>query len=479
MGRQANGWGWFVAGSLLLGPGVLVMAQNNPILLDGSLSSGNLDQGYGYTLGVAGGAPPYRWAILNGNLPNGLSLNSTSGRIEGTPNTTDTTTFTVQVQDSAGLTASRTYTLNITGRGFQVVAEPATLTVTQGQTASVRLRVTGETPTTNGTIGFNLVSALPEGTSGGFEPPLLASGATEATFTIASTRSAVVGTYPLRIAAVSGAYSQQVNFSVRVLPPAPVISSFSPAGGPVGTTVNLRGSGLLNASGVTFGGLRAIFNPISDTELTAVVPAGARPGRIVVTTANGAATSDRDFAVPTFTLAATPNLVTLRPGGSAVYTLSYTGEPTALITLDATVPEGLTAEFEPNYLDSRNPRARLKLQADPGLAPGNYLFTVVSGLVRLNVAARVLAPAPVLTRLSPVRGTAGTLITLNGRNFQTGARLTLGELDLTVTQLSGSQIQAVLPGTAQSNRLRLINPDGQSATTSTVLVVSEPVPAVR
>ncbi len=66
-----------------------------------SLPSGVAQSTYaGATLQAAGGVSPYSWAVTTGSLPAGLSLNSSTGAISGTPTAAGTTTFTVTVTDS-------------------------------------------------------------------------------------------------------------------------------------------------------------------------------------------------------------------------------------------------------------------------------------------------------------------------------------------------------------------------------------------
>jgi hypothetical protein len=74
-----------------------------------TLPTGNVGTAYGSTnqdlsAGVyaAGGTPGYSYTITQGSLPNGLSLNPTSGEITGTPTATGTSSFTVQAADSGG-----------------------------------------------------------------------------------------------------------------------------------------------------------------------------------------------------------------------------------------------------------------------------------------------------------------------------------------------------------------------------------------
>jgi uncharacterized repeat protein (TIGR03803 family) len=78
----------------------------------------------------------------------------------------------------------------------------------------------------------------------------------------------------------------------------PVMKSFSPSSGPVGTSVTITGTGLINTTKVTFGGVAATTVTInSDTQVTAAVPTGAKSGRIVITTPGGKATSATSFTV--------------------------------------------------------------------------------------------------------------------------------------------------------------------------------------
>jgi hypothetical protein len=63
----------------------------------GSLPNGGTGIPYQATLTATGGFTPYTWSIPQGNLPGGLTLNASSGLISGTPATTGTSNFTVQV----------------------------------------------------------------------------------------------------------------------------------------------------------------------------------------------------------------------------------------------------------------------------------------------------------------------------------------------------------------------------------------------
>ena len=78
----------------------------------------------------------------------------------------------------------------------------------------------------------------------------------------------------------------------------PSILSFTPSSGPVGTSVTIKGTSFLETTSVTFGGAKATsFTVDSDTQITAVVPTGAKTGTIGITTKGGKAVSKTKFTV--------------------------------------------------------------------------------------------------------------------------------------------------------------------------------------
>ena len=87
------------------------------------------------------------------------------------------------------------------------------------------------------------------------------------------------------VKAAAGTLSSIPIFKVK-----PLISSFTPASGTVGTKVTITGSGFIGATKITFGGVKAISYTVnSGTQITAAVPTGAKTGNIAVTTPGGSA----------------------------------------------------------------------------------------------------------------------------------------------------------------------------------------------
>jgi hypothetical protein len=71
--------------------------------------------GQGIVLSAAGGTTPYTWSISSGTLPPGMTLNSSTGLLSGTPTTLGNYTFTAKVTDAAGLSGTQNLSIYVEG----------------------------------------------------------------------------------------------------------------------------------------------------------------------------------------------------------------------------------------------------------------------------------------------------------------------------------------------------------------------------
>ncbi len=83
-----------------------------------TLPGGTVGVAYETTLAASGGLTPYTWSIMAGALPGGLTLNTGTGVISGTPNASGTFSFIVEVTDDCTQTATA-------GLSITIAAAPA------------------------------------------------------------------------------------------------------------------------------------------------------------------------------------------------------------------------------------------------------------------------------------------------------------------------------------------------------------------
>lgn len=130
-----------------------------PFFVSTTIADANENSTYSETIPVSGGAAPYSYALVGGTLPSGLSLDSATGVVSGTPTVNGSFNFTVEVTDSLTNTAQQAYILTVledTNPQMQTAYPQAYATLLYEET----LGVTGG----NHPMGFELVSGtLPAG----------------------------------------------------------------------------------------------------------------------------------------------------------------------------------------------------------------------------------------------------------------------------------------------------------------------------
>jgi hypothetical protein len=125
---------------------VVVAPPPVPTVTTTSLPGGVVGTAYSQTLTATGGTPPYAWSLDAGSLPAGLTLDTSTGSLTGTPTGAGTFSFTARVTDS--LSQFDTQDLTV------VVDPPPTPTVTTttlpggvvGTAYAQTLAATGGTP---------------------------------------------------------------------------------------------------------------------------------------------------------------------------------------------------------------------------------------------------------------------------------------------------------------------------------------------
>ena len=165
-----------------------------PTITTTDLPNGTVDTAYSQTL-IADGTAPITWRITDGSLPDGLSLNESTGVITGTPTTADTYNFTVTAENSAG-SDDKKFTLTIgVAPVYSITANPLKLdfgTLTEGYTPASQM----VTITNNGNqpLTLNEPVSTEHFEVGNLSKTELAVGE-EVTFTVQPKAGLTAGTY--------------------------------------------------------------------------------------------------------------------------------------------------------------------------------------------------------------------------------------------------------------------------------------------
>lgn len=269
--------------------------------------------GYSQTLSGSGGTAPYTFAITAGSLPAGLSLNTSTGALAGTPTAAGTFNFTVTATDANTFTGSRAYSLVVALP--VIVIAPTTLpdgTVAAAYSQSVSASG-GIAPYTYAITAGALPTGLTLGGTGGITGTPTAGGTFN--FTVTATSNSTGTGAP---------HTGSRAYALVIAPP----------------TITLPASTLANGTqGVAYS---AMLNPASGGTgaYSYAVTAGALPPGIVLNASSGALSGTPTSAGTfNFAVTATDSSTGTGPYSSAPrgYTLQIINTPPVANPLSASV----------------------------------------------------------------------------------------------------------------------------------------------
>lgn len=222
----------------------------------------------------------------------------------------------------------------------------------------------------------------------------------------------------------------------------------------VGKTVEILGQGFTGTTTVSFNGVNATFNNVSDTYMTATVPAGALTGTVTVTTFTNTMKSNRAFLV-------TPQIKSFTPiSGIVGATVTITG--VSLTQATKVTVGGKPATF------TVNSDTQVTAKVPVGAKTGKITITTPGGIA---ASSGTFSVVPSISSFSPTSGPVGTAVTILGNSFTKASQVTFGGVAATSYQvISDTQVDALVPTGAVTGPIAIttVGGTGTSSTNFTV-----------
>jgi hypothetical protein len=321
-----------------------------------SIAAATAGTAYNAALTASGGTSPYTWSVNPTTLPPGLSLNSSTGVISGTPTGGGGGSFAFKVTDAAGDSATSP------AINFTVNAPPALTITTPSLPAGVMGTAYSQTLQATGGVApykWSYTGSLPAGLS--LSSAGVISGTPTGTFTGTSNFAATVTDSQTPTNATNGA-----NLGIAISAPTLKITPATLPGGTLGTAYN-------QTLGAT-GGITPYAWSIS---------VGALPAGLTLNGGTGAITGTPTGSVTgpiNFTVKVTDAEV---PAGTATAALSITITAAPLSVVTSSLPTGVDGS---NYSTT--------LQAAGGVSPYTWQVTTGSLPAGLTLSGNTISGSP-------------------------------------------------------------------------------------
>ncbi len=238
----------------------------------------------------------------------------------------------------------------------------------------------------------------------------------------------------------------------------PLITGFTPAGGPAGTAVVISGANLDEGKPTVlkFSGSNALISAIAPGQLTTLVSTNIETGPLTVVTTNGSFTTASNFFLPPVITGVVPS------NGLAGSAVTIRG--TNFLGTTRVLFDGKEAAF-------LNPTNNHLLTAT---VPTN----VVTGTIRITTpggnteSSNYFYGAPVITGFTPTHGMPGTLVSISGTNFTGLLSVKFNGLLVTdpTNTSDGLTIFASVPTNAATGKITVATPGGNVVSTNDFVV---------
>ena len=440
-----------------------------------------------------------------------MTINSSTGQISWTAQTNQPSSVAVDIRatDAAGNTADQQYTLNVVNNGFAPVLTPAgpSLGSTDDETSKIfdlksfinngtgtttitdqdyqpviggialtgttgngtwQYSLDGKTFTDVGVVSTNSALLLPANAALSYVPDNQNGETATISYCAWDTTSGSAGnTADLSQASAVGgstAFSQASDTASLTVTEARYtkVSGLSIVAGPAagGTQVVIRGADFTGATAVKFGSTAAAsFTVDSDTQITAVTPAGTGLVDVTVTGPDGTSAIS---AADQFSFGPVVSGISPKYGAPA--------GGTQVIIIGSNLTGATAVNFGSTAATSVTVNSDTQITATSPAGTGLVDVTVTTtGGTSVTLAADQFSYAPTVTKISPAYGApgGGTQVTITGTNFTGATAVNFGTTAATTfTVNSDTQITVTSPAGAGLADVTVTTAGGTSATSA-------------
>jgi len=289
------------------------------------------------------------------------------------------------------------------------------------------------------------------------------SAATTTHLTVAVPTGATTGTITVKV----GTQTATSSSSFTVTTPVPTITGFSPASGPVGSTVAINGTNFSttpSSNTVKFHNTTASVSAATTTQLTVTVPSGATTGTITVKVGTQTATSSSSY-----TVTVPPTISSFSPADGVVgATVVIQGANFSATKVNNAVSFNGTSATVVSATTTK-----LTITVPAGATTGPIAVTV-AGQTATSAAVFVVDQPPTLSGFAPAQGPFGTEVTISGSNLGTVENVFVGGFGQAIEEATDSQLTITIGDGTGSGPIE-VDTDYGIATTDDSFYVTSPI----